>query len=354
MKPNILFVIPTERKNEMVEFVHAICDACFAEVDAPISIVRESVAVRGMPVTEDFEYPICPECGNRIGHAPTMDRNLEKQYRRYRDLRDIPQPEEIVALRKRYGFTQRAFAAVLDMGIASVQRYEHGALPTAAHAHLLRNMRDPRYARERLLGNRKKLGSDEVDKALSAIEGCLGGSVDYAFVRIELLDGMASCASPETGMRSLEAARLRETVVFLASHVRDLYRTKLNKVLFYLDFASFRDAGVSFTGLKYAKAEFGPVPDQYELMLAALTDGVDLSLLEQGEGQVVVSNRPSDLAGFSADEIELLKAVCAFANTFASSADLSHFSHGETGWLETPLGQIIDYSYAASLRWKCK
>lgn len=67
---------------------------------------------------------------------------------------------------------------------------------------------------------------------------------------------MAHEESLETGMRAFDPDRLREVVAYLAAHVRDLYRTKLNKILFYLDFASYRDTGRGFTGLRYAKADF--------------------------------------------------------------------------------------------------
>lgn len=46
-------------------------------------------------------------------------------------------PEEIVALRKKYGFSQRVFAAILDIGVASLQRYERGCLASDSHAQLL-------------------------------------------------------------------------------------------------------------------------------------------------------------------------------------------------------------------------
>ena len=64
----------------MAETVRTICDACYNEVDAPVIAVRETVDVRGVPITDEFWYPVCPLCGNRIGHAATMDRNFEKMY----------------------------------------------------------------------------------------------------------------------------------------------------------------------------------------------------------------------------------------------------------------------------------
>lgn len=335
----------------MKEVIHVLCPSCWEEVDAAVEVIHEQVDVRGTLIEGDFEYPLCPVCGERIGQAVIMDRNFEKMYRQYRDMLDIPQPEDIVALRKRYGFTQRVLAAILGIGVASLQRYERGCLATDAHAELLRNARDARFLKKRLLADVKGLTDQERRKALESVERGLE-RFDYAVVRLDVLDSIPRAATEETGLRAFDPDRLRETVVYLAAHVCDLYRTKLNKVLFYLDFAAYRRDGSGFTGLRYAKADFGPVPDQYELVMAALLDGKDLALREKGEGQVIVARRGADLSAFPAMEVTLLDAVCAFANSFESTSALSEFSHKEPGWIETELGGLIPYQYASELQWE--
>ena len=334
-----------------METMHTVCSECLREVDAAYVVEHEAVDIRGVSVEGEFKHLICPECGERIGQLDIAGRNLDKMYRAYREKLDIPQPEEIVALRKGYGFTQRVFAAILDIGVASLQRYEQGALASDSHAQLLRQARDPRFLRDRLRQGARKLSEEERAHALQAVTAQCSGRVDYAVIRFDVLDGMAHEESLETGMRAFDPDRLREVVADLAAHVRDLYRTKLNKILFYLDFASYRDTGRGFTGLRYAKADFGPVPDQYELMMGALVDGAALALREQGEGQVVVARRGADLSSFTPDEVARLDAVCAFANTFETASALSEFSHQEPGWCETPTGSLIPYAYAEGLQW---
>lgn len=336
----------------MAQTKRVLCPECWEEVDAAYVVRHETVDVRGVPVEDDFEHLICPKCGESIGWAPLVDKSFEKLYRGYREKKDIPQPEELVAMRRQYGFSQRVFAAILGIGVASLQRYEQGCLATDAHNELLRSARDPRFLKKRLAGNPKNLNEADRSKALAAVEAATLDRVDYAIVRLDVLDCMPRATASETGMRAFDADRLRETVIYLARHVHDLYRTKLNKVLFYLDFASYRDRSEGFTGLRYARAGFGPVPDQYELVMAALVDGDTLAFREQGEGQVVEASREADAGAFTASDISLLDAVCAFANTFATASALSEFSHTEPGWLETEPGGIIDYEYAASLRWK--
>lgn len=328
-----------------------LCEECWEEVDATYEMQHHVEDVRGVTVEVDIEHLICPKCGNSIDWAPLVDKGFDRLYRAYREKVGILQPEEIVAMRKRYGFSQRVFASILDIGVASLQRYERGYLSTDSHAQLLSNARDPRFLRTCLERGARKLTDEERAAALAAVNAQCATRVDYAIVRLDVLDCMPCTAAPETGMRAFDPDRLRETVIYLARRVHDLYRTKLNKVLFYLDFATYRESGRGFTGLRYARADFGPVPDQYELVMAGLVDGDVLAFREKGEGQVVDAARDADLAAFSPSDISLLDAVCAFANTFATASALSSFSHTEPGWLETEPGGIIGYDYAARLRW---
>ena len=101
-----------------------LCEECWEEVDATYETRHHVEDVRGVTVEVDIEHLICPKCGNSIGWAPLVDEGFDKLYRAYREKMGIMQPEEIVALRKKYGFSQRVFAAALDIGIASLQRYE--------------------------------------------------------------------------------------------------------------------------------------------------------------------------------------------------------------------------------------
>lgn len=333
----------------MNDRVVTICDECFEEVEAEVKAARDTVEVRGVEVTDRFEQVVCPKCGSPIGYGPVVDRNFERMYRGYREACDIPQPEDIVALRQRYGLSQRVFAAILGLGVASVQRYEQGSLPSESHAELLRRARDPRFLLERLQRSPRHLSARDIERATARIESMRPRSVEYAVVRLDILDAFPRECTLETGMRLLDADRLRETVVHLAAHIHDLYQTKLNKALFYLDFASYRDLGVGFTGLRYARADFGPVPDRYELLAAALADGESLESREQGDGHVFVARRGADLSRFTPDEVALLGTVAAFVDAFPSSAALSARSHEEDAWVKTVSGGIISYEHAATL-----
>jgi hypothetical protein len=41
-----------------------------------------------------------------------------------------------------------------------------------------------------------------------------------------------------------------------------VFCTKMNKLLFYIDFLSYRQRGIAITGLCFRAIDFGPVPDR--------------------------------------------------------------------------------------------
>ncbi|WP_413707684.1 Panacea domain-containing protein [Ralstonia sp. Ralssp110] len=59
---------------------------------------------------------------------------------------------------------------------------------------------------------------------------------------------------------SHERQKLIEAVCFFASHVEKLGKTKLFKLLYFLDFEHYRDTGRSVTGMDYSAWKMGPVP----------------------------------------------------------------------------------------------
>lgn len=333
-----------------MKHIATFCTECFEDVSALVETVHETVDIRGTLVEVDNDYPICPRCGERIAESGLMDGNLARQYDAYRQKNGIPDASELVSLRKRYGMSQRQLAALLGFGLASIQRYEKGTLPTDAHARLLRLLRNPREVRERLSDPSCKLSEKERAKLLSKLDSSVGGRIEYYIIGFESLDFVPSSASIFTGNRSFEPARLRETVCYLAKHAVDLYKTKLNKILFYLDFATFRDHGSGFTGLRFAHADYGPVPDSYELIMAALVNNASLSYREQGEGQVVVALRDPDMSLFSETDVAQLEKVVAFANKFKTAGQLSSFSHQEAAWQNVASGSLISYEYARMLK----
>lgn len=67
----------------------------------------------------------------------------------------------------------------------------------------------------------------------------------------------------------------------------ETFQTKMNKVLFYIDFLSYRERGMAISGLAYQAIEFGPVPQRWGRVYSAFDEVQEQLRLVQGqEGQV--------------------------------------------------------------------
>ena len=125
--------------------------------------------------------------------------------------------------------------------------------------------------------------------------------------------------------------------------------TKLNKVLFFADFAHVRRTGTAISGAEYQKLPHGPAPRR----LKPVRD----SLVARGDAQVVreeflgyevhrlVPQRPADVSVFSAAERETIERVLADLEGL-NARQVSELSHEEAGWRLVGEGEIIPYEAA--------
>ena len=96
------------------------------------------------------------------------------------------------------------------------------------------------------------------------------------------------------------------------------------------------------TGLAYAHADYGPVIDGRDRIVAELQDGGFVEIVEKGWGEVVVPTRcPKGV--LSEDEVRLVDEVADFVNSFRTSKEISSFSHELDAWSDTDNGQLIEY-----------
>jgi len=133
-----------------------------------------------------------------------------------------------------------------------------------------------------------------------------------------------------------------------------LGRTKLNKLLYYLDFIAYRDWGKSVTGDIYIRQEFGPVPSHIDEVLAFLkADGsIDTQVVPQGGHERIKfelkNNSALDENVFSQQQKELLGNIC---NEFGSwsRAKIVSQTHLEAPWFFSRPLEIVDYKHAEDI-----
>lgn len=336
-----------EKRGEM----RGVCPNCEKETNLALIHTKESIIVRGESIAVEAEYFRCKACGGEFENTRSNVDSLDAAYREYRRLHGMLQPEEIRELRKSYGLTQGELSKLLGWGGATLSRYENGALQDDAHEKTLRLVRDnPRNLLELIEKTPQALSIEKKGHLTKE----LVDAEDQAYSFERIYEERFGRYEPNelSGYRTLDLMKLFSMILFFCKEA--VYKTKLNKMIFYADFKHFKECTVSISGARYARIPLGPVPDKYEYYLATLIEQRQLELEEVSFskdviGERLISKKKADLSLFSESELEVLIAIKKYFKDF-NAKKIVEFSHKEKGYKETPNGAYISYRYAENLQ----
>lgn len=150
---------PLAQLKEVIQAVshRVFCPECDEERLPRIDSRRETLIVRGEPQEVTADVAVCPVCREDLVDAAHDDHTLVSAYNAYRQRHGLLLPHEIRQLRERYRLSQRLMAQIVGLDLATLQRYESGALQTDAHETLLRRLADPQTAHDLATRHRNHL-----------------------------------------------------------------------------------------------------------------------------------------------------------------------------------------------------
>jgi uncharacterized phage-associated protein len=155
-------------------------------------------------------------------------------------------------------------------------------------------------------------------------------------------------ASVFTGGRAFSPEKLGSMIQYLVSRGHDVYKTNLNKLLFYSDLTSYYLYGQGLSGATYLNRPFGPVPDRVETILddlAAQGSVVRTDMPEFGSNAQKITAAGADVSGLTSEEKGVLDWVLDTYGDMRAS-DLSDLSHEEKAYKFTRPLEPIAYEYA--------
>ena len=323
--------------------INTYCPECDREVVAILEHRVETLSVKGEPTSYDAEVAVCPCCGGAIGDSRIEGENLRRAYSAYCSAHGLMAPDEVRSLRNSYGLSLREFSKFLGFGEQTVARYEAGAIPDDSHNTTLMLAATASGAAALLSVREGQLSERTVAAVRRFVESKTPVSgASAAFTARQWPTPAMLVPGRFNGYRPFDIDRIAAVVCELASRCVDLYKTKLQKAMFFTDFLCYARTTRSMTGLSYAHADYGPVMDGKDRIVALLQDCEAIDLAQKGWGEVVVSrHRPTGI--LREDEIQLVDEVATFVNTFEKATDISSFSHGLDAWKDTESGRPIDY-----------
>jgi len=236
-------------------------------------------------VEDAYICPICKLTAGSIQTAAKVQRVISEEYRKQTGLLT---GEEIKYLRTEKGMTQADLAGLMNVGIASVKRWETGSIQ-----------------------------SKSMDYALRMQLQCKLGVHDY------------------TGDREISLSRIKLVIKQLESLVGKKLLKKgdkflyLAKYLWYSDFLSFKELNRSMTGASYAAITYGPQLNNYRELIDPIKDS------NEKEAEPLTDS-----------EIIILEKI---TSQFPEEEMVYDAAHRELVWKETAVGALIPYEKAYQL-----
>lgn len=250
--------------------------------------MNKNTKFRGVEINYRVEHHVCRVCGIEAGtidQAAASQRAIADAYRKAVDLLT---GEEIRKKRKKLGLTQTELANRMNVGIASIKRWEGGLIQSKSMDRALRLALSNQLVGDNYAGNRP-FSIPRIKLVLRQFESLLGRKI------------------LKKGDKGLFAA----------------------KYLWYADMLAFRELGESMTGATYARLPYGPQLNNYR----------DLS------GEI----RNADEIGAEPLTAQEKRIIARISMTFPEDQTIYDAAHREKILERTPIGAAIRYTDSAEL-----
>lgn len=253
---------------------------------------RKKITFRGRPIEFTAEHFVCERCGLEADDVSLATVNQKRISDAYRSAEGLLTGAEIVEGRKKRGWSQEELARSMNVGIASVKRWETGQIQTRAMDDTLR----------RALSGEKAIGN------------------------------------PYTGNRTLSLSRAKLVLEEFSTQLRRklLKQTDEEKLLyaakylFYADTVCFRETGRSMTGATYATLPHGPQLNNYRELVPLIRDA-----------------KETEAEALTDQEVRIIARI---AMTFPSETAIYNAVHEEKAYKSKKPGELIPYTDADQLK----
>lgn len=325
------------------------CDACKKVVKYTIKekLIKE---FKGFEVNVIEKIGVCNVCSNHIYIPELETQNFKKLYDKYREMAEIVSSKQIIQFREKYSISQRELTAVLNWGKMTINRYERGAVPSASHNDVLKHL----ISNESIF--REKVeeafnGGRISDKTFYKISEEIKTKTNNAYQEL-IIESLTHTKDEYNGFRIFDIERVINLISFIADKT-ELYKTSLNKYLWYIDFLNFKAHTRSITGLRYMKYKYGPVIEKfaYESILHNFDEKFEKDEYFDGDSikTKIISKKNYDMSIFKDEEFKIINMVIdGFKNM--KGKDITELSHQEDAWLFGDNRELISYEYADKLK----
>ncbi len=249
--------------------------------------INKKLEFRGAEITVPVEQYHCSACGIEFGTVEQTANTQKEITEAYRKKVGLLTGKEIVEGRTKKDLTQDVLAKRMNVGIASIKRWETGSIQTRAMDKALRAALNDQISGDSCTGNR-----------------------EISLARIKIV------------LKEFESVLGRPLLTPLETKEDKLLYSA--KYLWYADMLNFKETGEGLTGATYAALPQGPQLNNYRDLIDQIirADVKKAELLTRQEKRIIVK----------------------IARKFPKNQDVYNAVHKEIVWDEKTSGAIIPYT----------
>lgn len=294
-------------------------------------------------------FYMCVDTNETFTTTELDEVNVKQVYNQYRTKYGIPFPDEIKNMRERYGLSASKMSIILGLGANQYRLYENGEMPSEAIGKTLKSIINPQIFLTYVRNAENQFSYQDFIKICEKVENAIKKEKDFQY---EYGIYKMSKRSSVNGYAPISFSNVKNVILYYISKLGGVFNTKMNKLLFYTDFYSYKTRGVGMTGLSYKAIQYGPVPEKWNILYGSIDD-VDteiVSFSSGNSGEQLVSEIEPDISNFTQEDLAVMDYVISKLGDKTSN-QLSELSHQEDAWLKfKDTSLLIDYTEAFTLK----
>ena len=328
-----------------------LCHSCMEEHEVQRVLVRENITFKGKKVSCDAEYYYCDRAEEFYADERQIRENDKRLKDAYRQAEGLLTPEDIIAVRLKYGISQSDLCALLGWGAKTITRYESHQVQDMAHDAILKKIdNDPEWFISLLLEAKERIAPASFDVYMNNANVLFENDKDAYLRRAIEAEYAKYHNDPDLhGNTELSLDKVIDVIRYFSSNVRNLYKVRLMKYLWYADALSYKRRGISITGLVYQALPMGAVPVGHNSIIDL--KGVPSEEVNQGDswGYLFSLNGEKTFNNISKEEKKILDEVIQ-KFCYMKTENLIVFMHNEQAYVETKPKDAISFKYADALQ----
>ena len=338
------------------ELIIQFCPFCRKEHEVEKCTYTNFVEIKGDLIEYNEDGFTCPitqsEDGNSWANGKMLNQNLLQAHDAYRKKHGLLTSSEIISIRKKYTLNQRELSNLLGWGDITVSRYETKHIQDDTYDSLLRMVAtNPSYALNALIKNKTLFTNERFEEIKNVFKSVIKKEGNIILKQQEILnkyiDYDFECDA--NGFKLLDIDKISDVIAYFAIHIKNLYKVKLMKLLWYSDILFFNKYKKSMTGLVYIHKPLGALPIAHnEIIYLPSVNIVEEEFEESTAFRIVPLESPVNPL-FSIEEQEVLSKVALKFKNMTGKA-ISDYMHNEDAYKMTGNNDVILYSMTGNLK----